>query len=376
MSETAYQKLSAVLQGNNDFVGFDGTIFGYPLLYGITAERNPDPEEIERALIQVKNGEGGYFIKALWLAELAESAEGDRAELFIGDDRFRSLCVGLNQGSNGWALLIGDGDASSFSRLAQELSAKKLSLYSVGAATETLDATDFEVKSLGERATGIIYFGQLLMRYAIIYGMEQAGDAHDLSHSIEEHAPGVIFVLGELTDLESLLVQGMLSLGAPVVTTNPELGLVGHVYESDTITNIVEEAWSLPNIRARLVEPASPKVPVPTGRVFVREKLSDEDIALALKGSPSSFMVVRTSSKVIEDELVIQEPSDAANGFSVLVELGNEAVDPPVTLWVEGVLRKLINHAKGVKVSVEGAGGVVLRITHEAHEACFTLRHL
>ncbi len=123
MSETAYQKLSTVLQGNNDFVGFDGTIFGYPLLYGITAERNPDPEEIERALIQVKNGEGGYFINALWLAELAESVEGDRAELFIGDDRFRSLCVGLNQGSNGWALLIGDGDASSFSRLAQELSA-------------------------------------------------------------------------------------------------------------------------------------------------------------------------------------------------------------------------------------------------------------
>jgi acetyl-CoA decarbonylase/synthase complex subunit beta len=139
---------------------------------------------------------------------------------------------------------------------------------------------------------------------------------------------------------------------------------------------MVEMAWSLPNIRARLVEPASPDVPVPTGSVFVREKLSEDSIALALKGSSSSFMVVRTSSEVLEDEIVIREPSGVADGFSVLVELGNEAVDPPITLWVEGVLRKLINLAKGVKVSVEGSGGVALKNTHEAHEAGFTLYHL
>jgi acetyl-CoA decarbonylase/synthase complex subunit beta len=168
----------------------------------------------------------------------------------------------------------------------------------------------------------------------------------------------------------------MLSLGAPVVTLGTDHGLVGHVYVADSIPEMVEMAWNLPNIRARLVEPASPDVPVPTGSVFVREKLSEDSIALALKGSSSSFMVVRTSSVVLEDEIVIREPSGVADGFSVLVELGNEAVDPPITLWVEGVLRKLINLAKGVKVSVEGSGGVALKITHEAHDAGFTLYHL
>ena len=376
MSETVYQKLSKALQGNNDFVGFDGTIFGYPLLYGITAEKHPDPEEIERALIQVNNREGGYFIKAWWLAELAESVEGDRVELFIGDDRFRSLCVGLNQGSNGWALLMGDGDASSFSRLAQELSAKKLSLYSVGAAAKTLDATGFEVKSLGERETGIVYFGQLLMRYALIYGMEPAGDAHDLSHSIEEHAPGVIFVLGELTDLEGLLLQGMLSRGAPVVTTNPELGLVGHVYESDTITDIVEKAWRLPNIRARLVEPATPDVPVPTGRIFTREKIDENNLGLSVVGSSSSFMIVKPSPDVREDEVRIVEKQGSISGFSLLVELGNDAVDPPITLWVEAVLRRVINYAKGVKVRSDGNGGLGFSMTREAVDEGFELGHL
>ena len=376
MPETAHRKLSTALQAINDFEGFDGTIFGYPLLYGITAERHPDPEEIELALTQVKDQEGGYFIKALWLAELAESAEDDRVELFIGDDRFRSLCVGLNQGSNGWALLMGNGDTSSFSRLAQELSEKKLSLYSVGAATKTLNTTDFEVKSLGERETGVIYFGQLLMRYAIIYGMEPAGQAHDLAHSIEEHAPGVIFVLGELTDLESLLVQGMLSLGAPVVTTNSELGLVGHVYESDTITSIVERAWSLPNIRARLVEPATPDVPVPTGRIFTREKVDENNLGLSVVGSGSSFMIVKPSPDVREDGVWIVEKQGSDSGFSVLVELGNDAVDPPITLWVQAILRRVINYAKGVKVKSDGNGGLRFSVTKEAVDEGFELEHL
>ena len=87
-------------------------------------------------------------------------------------------------------------------------------------------------------------------------------------------------------------------------------------------------------------------------------------------------MTVLPSSEVTAAEIVIQEPIGEADGFSVLVELGNEAVDLPVTLWVEGVLRRLINLAKGVKVSVEGTGSVILKITKKALEAGFTLHHL
>jgi acetyl-CoA decarbonylase/synthase complex subunit beta len=168
----------------------------------------------------------------------------------------------------------------------------------------------------------------------------------------------------------------MLSLRAPVVTLDTDHGLVGHVYVAGSIPEMVELAWSLPNIRARLVEPATPEVPVPTGRVFVREKLAEGDLALELKGSSSSFMVVKPSLDVNEDGIVEKEPDGSADGFSVLVELGNEVVDPPITLWVEGVLRRLINLAKGVKVTVEGGGGVTLKMTKEAREAGFTLHHL
>ena len=376
MSEKLVELLKNSIPRVSDLPPFEGTIFDYPLLYGITGSEIPEASKIEQALNMIAGAEGGYFIDALWLAELAESATPDRGEYFMGDDRFRSFCVGLNEGANGWALLLGDGDAGSFARLSKELIGRRLRLFASGSASSSVYADVVDVKSLGERETGLIYFAQMLIRYAIIYGREMAGEAHEIAHAVEEYAPGVVFVLGRLTDLEGLLLQGMLSLGAPVVTLDTDHGLVGHVYVANSIPEMIEIAWNLPNIRARLVEPASPNVPVPTGSVFVREKLSENNIALTLQGSPSSFMVVKTSRKVLEDEIVIQEPSGLADGFSVLVELGNEAVDPPITLWVEGVLRKLINSAKGVKVSVEGTGGVALRVTHEAHEAGFTLDHL
>ncbi|MEE8326093.1 MAG: hypothetical protein V3R58_03560, partial [candidate division NC10 bacterium] len=82
------------------------------------------------------------------------------------------------------------------------------------------------------------------------------------------------------------------------------------------------------------------------------------------------------SLDVEEDEIIAHELDGSADGFSVLVELGNRAVDPPITLWVEGVLRRLINYAKGVKVGVEGGGRVTLKMTGEARETGFTLHHL
>jgi acetyl-CoA decarbonylase/synthase complex subunit beta len=376
MSKKLFELLKNSIPGISDLIPFEGTVFDYPLLYGITGTKIPGVIKIEQALNLIARVEGGYFIDALWLAELVESAMSDRAEYFMGDDRFRSFCVGLNEGANGWAILLGDDDAGSFKSLSEKLKSRRLRIFASGSASSRAESYGGDVKSLGGRETGLIYFAQMLMRYALIYGREHAGEAHEIAHAIEEYAPGVVFILGRLTDLEALLVQGILSLGAPVVTLGTDHSLVGHVYVSNSISEMVEFAWSLPNIRARLVEPATPEVPMPTGRVFVREKLVENEIALELKGSSSSFMVVKPSVDVEEDEIITQEHDGLADGFSVFVELGNEAVDPPITLWVEGVLRRLINFAKGVKVSVEGGGSVTLKMTREAQDAGFTLRHL
>jgi hypothetical protein len=306
MSEKLVELIKNIIPRVSDLTPFEGTVFDFPLFYGITGSKMPEESKIEKALGSIAGAEGGYFIDALWLAELVESATSDRDEYFMGDDRFRSFCVGLNEGANGWALLLGDDDAGSFTSLSTELKARRLRLFASGSAAVNSESYGVDVKSLGGRETGLIYFAQMLMRYAIIYGRELAGEAHEIAHAVEEYAPGVVFILGKLTDLEALLVQGMLSLRAPVVTLDTDHGLVGHVYVAGSIPEMVELAWSLPNIRARLVEPATPEVPVPTGRVFVREKLAEGDLALELKGSSSSFMVVKPSLDVNEDGIAGQ----------------------------------------------------------------------
>jgi acetyl-CoA decarbonylase/synthase complex subunit beta len=376
ISGKTYRSLRDALTPTTKFKGFKGTVFGFPLLYGITGTNVPDGEMIERALKQLKGETGGYHLQVLWLAELVDSTKEDSDRFFIGDDRFRGICVGLNEGTNGWALIIGDAKNVFLRQLTRTLTEKRLRLYVAGPASEGLEATIEQFTSLGVRETSMVYFAQMLVRYALIYGMTIPGETHEVSHLIEEKAPGVVFVLDSLTELEDLLVQGMLALGVPVITMREDHGLVGHVVVAESVTDMVEAAWDLPNVRARRLEKASPEIPVPSGPRLSREKIEEDNVAVRLAGSDSSFIVTMPSNGVDEDEVRALGSPENPTGFSIIVELGNEAADPPVTLWVESILRRVVNYAKGVRVSSEGNNIVELRMTRAAVDAGFELVHL
>ena len=373
MKGRIYEFLKEKLVEGVPITGFEGTVFGYPLHYAISGNRYPEAEAVEQALDRIRDQEGGYHLDALWLSELIESTYDDSGDHFIGDDRFRSICVGLNEGTNGWALIVGEGN--DLAQLISELTERRFRIFTSGKASRK-EASGEGIQSLSERDTGIVYFGQMMARYALIYGMAQAGEAHEVSHSIEEFAPGAVFVVGELSDVERTLLQGMLALGAPVVALDDDRGLVGHVHVASSVPEMVEKGWELPNIRSRLVEKPTPEMPVPIGQPFTREQLNPDDLALQIKGSPGSFMVVRPSPSTTRDSIEVRGSVDDASGFSVLVELGNEAADPPVTLWVEAILRRVINMAKGVKVRKKGGGVMVYELTEQASDAGFTLNHL
>lgn len=89
--------------GSNQYTGFQGTEFKFPILYAIKGVT--DPKQIQDSDDHFITGR--EHIDSLWKNEIEESLEVDKNRYFITDDAFRSLCVGLNEGSNGWALLIG-----------------------------------------------------------------------------------------------------------------------------------------------------------------------------------------------------------------------------------------------------------------------------
>ena len=127
---------------------YEGTEFRYPIMFGLTGAMEPTEEMIQGALFRVKEEKGGHFLDALWLAEQVESAYEDQVDHFISDDRFRSYCLGLNESTNAWALLMG-GD-NKLIELARLLWDRNFKIHTVGRSGQVLE--DVNIVDHGPRA--------------------------------------------------------------------------------------------------------------------------------------------------------------------------------------------------------------------------------
>jgi acetyl-CoA decarbonylase/synthase complex subunit beta len=362
------------MKSKQGFDGYDGTEFVYPILYGVTGTKNPTNERINLALKKVHEKIGGYFIDALWLAELLESLNKKKSTYFISDDDFRWMCVRLNQGTNGWALVIGKGASQDVIELTERLQKKRFKVFLSGDPRNI--PMNENVTHIGISETSPIYFAQNLIRYALIYGRAKAGDAHTISHMIEDHAPGAIFIIGDLGSVEHLIIQGMLSIGVPVIALYRDQGFVGAVKISKDITQMVEDAWKLPNVKARHIEKETPELPYRYGEIFAREKLVKENLGLRLGGTAHSFLVVKPSPQIVKDDIVFPKKWKTAQAIGVFVEIGNREVDEPMTLWLEYVLQNIVNYAQGIKLSKEGHFKTTLSLSKDALQKGFILKHL
>lgn len=345
------------------------TEFRYPILYGLSGSMTPTDEQIGAALNRVRTEQAGYFLEALWLSEQVEAGETDHEDYFISDDRFRSSCVGLNQRVNAWALLYGS-DKVGLNKLAGMLREKNFEIYSAGKADDLIENDHI---SFSKRETGVVYFAQLLVRYALIYARADAGSSHTLTHEIEEYAPGVIFVSGKLEPFEHLMVQSLLSVGAPVVILGDDQGLVGMVYSSESLAEMVDKAWTLPNVRARLVERPISKIPLMVGPVFSRETIKNP--AINIKGTDTSFIAAKPNHDVKEDSFQIIG-KDNPNDVSLLIELGNPVVDSVVTVGVEINLLRILKYIHGVKLGLREGHSDALVVSIDAKESGFRYKHI
>ncbi len=347
--------------------GFDGTEFSLPLLYAIKGVENPNN------ILSPEMVKGNEHINRLIYSEIRESEEEDNSLYFITDDRFRSLCVGLNEGTNGWILLVGLDKEINIEYLFSELENKRLKAFVSGTSANILRDSSINFTDLGPRDSGLIYFGQLLVRYALIYGRDL--DAHGITHIIEEFAPGAILLLGDPNNSERTLLQGMLGIGIPVIALRSDHGLTGHVVVSELLSDIMEKVWKLPNIRARNIVKATPEIPVPSGPLFRNETLEKEEKKYIVRGSEHSFIISKPSF-VEKDNVYVQGDLNKATGFSLLVEISNHSADPTITLWVDAIIRKVSNYAKGLKIKGTKGGEFELKMTEELLQSGFELKHL
>ncbi len=139
---------------------------------------------------------------------------------------------------------------------------------------------------------------------------------------------------------------------------------------------MVNEAWNLPNIRARSVEVSIPDLPISYGLRYAREELSEDAVAVHLGGTSHSFFVVKPSIQVHSDEIHVPRDWKTAGVLGLTIELGHSEIDMAMTYWIESVLRRVINYAQGVKFSANGNSEAKIRLSREAVLKGFTLEHL
>jgi hypothetical protein len=149
--------------------GFIGTEFKYPLLYALYG--STDPAKISK----LEPGEEREPFDELIYAEFQESQQDDNHLYFITDDSIPSICHRLNERTNGWILIIGLDKNIDIHSLAVKLKRKRLTVFVSGSSERIFNANFLEYSDLSPRDTGRIYFAQLLVRYALIYGRELGG---------------------------------------------------------------------------------------------------------------------------------------------------------------------------------------------------------
>ncbi|HJN16420.1 MAG TPA: hypothetical protein QGH10_13035, partial [Armatimonadota bacterium] len=229
-------------------------------------------------------------------AEAIESSAADRDTYFLDDASARGAVFSGAKWRAGWVLLAGSGITD---ELVDRL---KTGQYMVFAAGRDEQADH----PLPERQTGAIYYGQLMARYGMTWGMIAPGDDHELGHFLEADMPGAMVVLGDVGPVEGLVLLSLMKLGCPAIVGPEFAHEIGPKAVARNDDEVCETLLALPNMRVRsaggelvaLPEPADPAHareeldPVRTVRGILQLRPGPTDGGVAVTGDPGSDAVV------------------------------------------------------------------------------------
>ncbi len=233
---------------------------------------------------------------ALALLELYECNQGDIGEYVLEDMPFVMACFASKR-CNGWICLVGDGDGEA---LAGDINTR----------------WKFKFFSGPARATGIYVLANMLARYAYIYGRIRYGDAHELSHFVEEHCPGLLVCCGEMTDLELTLSLAAMKMGIPAVVPAQYPFPLGRTLRYDDVAEIPDAVVGFANIRRLLDTPDVPPYPQYCDSENIKEDVTPGAI---WADTPESFFIVR-KGKVASTGFTVDGQPTGPMGVTVTID--------------------------------------------------------
>ena len=285
----------------------------------------PTPEAVRADVQERMNSDPASVLEyALALLELHECNQGDIAQYVQEDMPFIGTCFSSKR-CNGWIALMGDADR---------------------AEAEAAINRRWQFKFFSGRAgpTGVYALLNMLARYGFVYGRVEAGDAHGLSHFVEEYCPGLLVCRGRMSDLELTLSLAAMKMGIPAIVPRDYPFRLGRMLRMDTLNEVVESVCAFPNIRRLLRTPEIPPMPdycdeENAGRAFT--------VHATWGNTPESFFIVRKGRVASPG---VAASGRAGKGIGIEVTIEAEPMDAFDRRYIESSIAGSLSLVRGAKV--------------------------
>lgn len=165
----------------------------------------------------------------------------------------------------------------------------------------------------------------MLVRYSFIYGGIEFGDAHAMTHFIEDFGPGVIIYTGEMSDLDLTLSLAAMKIGVPIIVPNNYPFSLGRKIYAESMEDISKAVVSFPSIRKLLKIPHVPELPEycsPNNRKQIKE------IITTLGNTEESFIIIKkgeinSNAIKISGEISLEKKQ----AIGIFITIGDKPID-------------------------------------------------
>ncbi len=302
--------------------GFAGSDYPLPLCQAVLGDV-PAVDRVRELLSGSDPDDAPHMAEhAALAAECYESAQPDAQDLFVGDGSLRGLVFSGAKWRAGWAFLLGDES---------------------DALKGPLEERGFILFPGDGRPTRPVYWLQMMVRYAMIWGGIPPGEDHEMGHFLEGDLPGVLIVRGGTCELEALLALAMMKLGCPAIVPEDFPFQEGRQARLEEVDEIFDALATLPNLRE--LEVAGERVALPDycDPAYGREPF---EAARTIGGDERSFFVVRPGPAADGTEVV----GDSGASIGMVITIGDPRCDAVLSAYVERTALELPGYLRGLRV--------------------------
>ena len=312
------------------FSAFERTEYPMPVSQAILGEV-PDMAKLREWLKQSAQGDLENACEPVAVAaEVIESRSADRETYFLDDDRVQSYVFRGAKWKAGWVLVAGNGITREFT--------EKLKVAEYMVFTTHPDGTRDQV-AIPQRETGAIYFLQMMVRYAMIWGQIPPGEDHEMSHFLERDMPGAMVVRGQIGPVEGLLLLALMKMGCPAVVDADFPYEIGPRAIARNDTEVLKALGAFPNMRVRIVDGETFSLPGGADPAYSREAFQPARILSGL------FQVRPGEGK----SSIVTSGEESTDQVAVIVEVSDPKLDLPISAYLEAEAIRFGSYLPGVK---------------------------